>query len=248
MCLILLARGQHRRWPLVLLANRDEYVARPSAPMHRWESPAGLIAGRDELAGGTWFGIRPSGHFAAIANLPESPVPDNPPSRGQLLLEYLSDPPESENYLGDLPARAREMAGFNLLFGQAPEAYLFSSAAGGQALGDGVHAVGNVPPGQMLPKLQRARDALSQALRGSPAPEDLRDLMADDEILENTPESAVFIRGKNYATRCTTLLLWSSEKAEVYEWTWPGGKRQFKTLRPPLTRGDSPQSGQGGYW
>ena len=224
MCLILLARGQNLRWPLVLLANRDETTARPSAPMHRWNSPTGLIAGRDKVAGGSWFGIRPSGHFAAVANLPAAPVPDNPQSRGLLLLEYLSNPPDSQNYLTNLPTRARKMAGFNLLFGQAPEAYLFSSATGAQAIGDGVHAIGNVPPGQMPPKLQRAQDALALALRGSPEPEDLRDLMADDEMLEGTAESAVFIRGADYATRCTTLLLWSPNEAELYEWTYPPGQ------------------------
>ena len=198
--------------------------------MHRWESPAGLIAGRDKVAGGTWFGIHPNGHFAAVANLPSAPVPDNPKSRGLLLLEYLNNPPDSQNYLNDLPTRARKMAGFNLLFGRAPEAYLFSSATGGQALGDGVHAVGNVSPGQMLPKLQRARDALALALRESPTPEDLRDLMTDDEILEDTAESAVFIRGADYATRCTTLLLWSPDGAEVYEWSYAPGQGDFKLI------------------
>lgn len=221
MCLILLARGQHRRWPLILLANRDEYVARPTTPMHRWDDPAGLHAGRDEVAGGSWFGIRPDGHFAAIANLPDTPAPDNPPSRGLLLLEYLTDPPDSQAWLNSLPARARKMAGFNLLFGQAPEAYLFSSTTGGQALGDGVHAIGNTPPGQITPKLHRAQATLTQALRASPTPEDLRTLMADDEILEKTPESAIFIHGTHYATRCTTLLLWSPNKTQLHEWTYP---------------------------
>ncbi|MDD9822894.1 MAG: NRDE family protein, partial [Gammaproteobacteria bacterium] len=61
MCILFIAVERHRRYPLVIAANRDEYHARPSAPLHRWADADGVLAGRDELAGGTWFGVNARG-------------------------------------------------------------------------------------------------------------------------------------------------------------------------------------------
>ncbi|MDD9883473.1 MAG: NRDE family protein [Gammaproteobacteria bacterium] len=68
MCILFIAVERHRRYPLVIAANRDEYHARPSAPLHRWAGDAGILAGRDELAGGTWFGVNARGRIAAVTN------------------------------------------------------------------------------------------------------------------------------------------------------------------------------------
>lgn len=51
MCLILFAHNLRADLPLVLLANRDEYFARPTRPAAPWPGTAGMVAGRD-LAGG----------------------------------------------------------------------------------------------------------------------------------------------------------------------------------------------------
>ena len=53
MCLIALAWRAHPRYPLVLVANRDEFLDRPAAPAHWWSEPPQLLAGRDLEAGGT---------------------------------------------------------------------------------------------------------------------------------------------------------------------------------------------------
>jgi hypothetical protein len=59
----------------VLCTNRDEYLARPTAPAHFHDfgsveqSPSGtghVLSGRDIVAGGTWLGITRSGHFAML--------------------------------------------------------------------------------------------------------------------------------------------------------------------------------------
>ena len=51
MCVAALAWQAHPDWLLVVVANRDEYHARPTAPLQRWED--GTLAGRDLRAGGT---------------------------------------------------------------------------------------------------------------------------------------------------------------------------------------------------
>ena len=52
MCLILFAWQQHPDYPLIAIANRDEYYARPSRDAQWWED-SDIYAGRDIQAGGT---------------------------------------------------------------------------------------------------------------------------------------------------------------------------------------------------
>jgi len=59
MCLLVLAWRMHPRYRLVVAANRDEYHARPAAPLAPWPDPP-ILAGRDLEAGGTWLGIDPA--------------------------------------------------------------------------------------------------------------------------------------------------------------------------------------------
>ena len=51
MCLIAFAIGQNPRFPLVVAANRDEFFARPSAPLGAWNEEPDIIGGRDLVAG-----------------------------------------------------------------------------------------------------------------------------------------------------------------------------------------------------
>ncbi len=66
MCLVAFAIGASRRWPLVIAANRDEFLERPTLPLARWKTASGqeIISGRDLRAGGTWMGITPAGRIA----------------------------------------------------------------------------------------------------------------------------------------------------------------------------------------
>ncbi|HRP80757.1 MAG TPA: NRDE family protein, partial [Flavobacteriales bacterium] len=68
MCLIALAYKAHPRFPLIVAANRDEFMDRPTEPAHWWKDAPGIFAGRDKRAGGTWMGINRRGRFAAITN------------------------------------------------------------------------------------------------------------------------------------------------------------------------------------
>ncbi|KAH9980043.1 NRDE protein-domain-containing protein [Lactifluus volemus] len=133
----------HPMYALILCANRDEYLARPTLPahFHSFEAvhksalnddggPAALgggdrdrgrvLSGRDELAGGTWLGVsRPTGRVALLTNITEpGAVYDS--SRGTLMASFLSDPRDDSNLL-DSTTRALtdentpSYAGFNLL-------------------------------------------------------------------------------------------------------------------------------------
>ncbi|WP_435195141.1 NRDE family protein [Natronomonas sp. EA1] len=54
--------------PLAVAANRDEALARPSAPPEVFGDSPRIIAPRDEEAGGTWQGYNDSNLFVALTN------------------------------------------------------------------------------------------------------------------------------------------------------------------------------------
>src|SRR5262249_41577453 len=78
-------------YPLVVAANRDEFLARPAAPPARLpELAGGAGGGRDLLAGGTWLGLAEPGLVAGMLNRRGSALPDpTRRSRGLLCLELL---------------------------------------------------------------------------------------------------------------------------------------------------------------
>ena len=68
MCLILIAYQTHPKYPLILLANRDEFYSRPTAQASFWSEDPEILGGKDLQAGGTWMGINKSGNIAALTN------------------------------------------------------------------------------------------------------------------------------------------------------------------------------------
>ena len=68
MCLVLLALRAHEELPLIVLANRDELRARPTAPAAFWSDAPDVFAGRDLEKLGTWFGVTRGGRFAAVTD------------------------------------------------------------------------------------------------------------------------------------------------------------------------------------
>lgn len=55
MCLIVFAWQAHPDYPLVVAANRDEYLARPAAPAHWWvDAPELLAAATSRPAAPGW--------------------------------------------------------------------------------------------------------------------------------------------------------------------------------------------------
>ena len=221
MCLILFAWKTHPRWPLVLAANRDEFHARAASPVHWW--PGGqVLAGRDEVGGGTWMGATRDGRFAALTNYrdPRRNLPDAP-SRGRLVLEYLQGGLEPQRYLAELAAEAHRYNGFNLLCGTLSEAWVLGSLHRRiEAITPGIHGLSNAHLDTPWPKLERGRDALASALDALPDSQPMLGLLADTRpaIDADLPDTGVglewerllssaFIRSPSYGTRASSVLL-----------------------------------------
>lgn len=70
MCTVMLAWQTDATFPIILAANRDEFLDRPSAPpkFHRMRTRLPCIAPQDLRRGGTWIGMNERRVVAAITN------------------------------------------------------------------------------------------------------------------------------------------------------------------------------------
>lgn len=121
---IVLYRPDHA-WPVLLGGNRDELLSRPWRPPARhWRDRPNVVAGLDELAGGTWFGINDEGVAAGIMNRRGTLGPAvGKRSRGEIVLEALdhAQARTAANALSDLcPDSYRP---FNLVIADSRGAY-----------------------------------------------------------------------------------------------------------------------------
>lgn len=82
MCTVLFQWRWRADVPLVLVANRDELLSRPTDPPLQLHHDPPLWGGRDQLAGGTWLAVDPTGRVAAVTNRhPGGQPPDRDTSR-----------------------------------------------------------------------------------------------------------------------------------------------------------------------
>ena len=222
MCLILFSFDPASEYPLIVLANRDEFHRRPTARAGFWKEHPRLVAGRDLEKGGTWMGVTTSGRFAAVTNY-RSPRDMQPGgrSRGDLPLAFLTGDEAALSYLAAVQDDAAAYAGFNLLvFDGQTMGYLSNrSGEGAQSVRAGVHGLSNALLDTAWPKVAGGREALQGLMAsGLPAASWMR-IMADtgkaaDDQLPDTGIglekerllSSRCIESPEYGTRCTSFV------------------------------------------
>ena len=224
MCLILMALSSHPRYPLIVLANRDEFYARPTADAAFWDDAPHVLAGCDLREGGTWLGISKSGRFAAVTNVrgPDT-VPDAPVSRGQLVGDFLLGNEDTGAYVAAVAARGQRYRGFNLVAGTGVDFHYYANRGDRQPepVTPGIHALSNHLLNTPWPKVERAKANLGALLAGDRIETNaLLDLLLDrtpaakhelpDTGISREREqqlSPIFVRTAEYGTRSSTLLL-----------------------------------------
>jgi uncharacterized protein with NRDE domain len=229
MCLIAFAWRAHPRWRLVLVANRDEFHARPTAPLAAWDEAPQIVAGRDLEAGGTWAGVAPDGRVGVITNVRDMSADHGGLSRGLLVADYLGSTLPARTHAIELMASARDYRPFNLLTFDHDDAYYLGNhpSARTQPVDAGVHGLSNADFNAPWPKtralVRRLADWLAHdadASRPDDHPDDLFALLADrgtwpDDVLPDTGIgiererflSSAFIVGEHYGTRASTVIL-----------------------------------------
>ncbi|HEX7817284.1 NRDE family protein [Dyella sp.] len=222
MCLIAFAWNAHPRWRLVLAGNRDEFHARPSAALARWEDRP-LIAGRDLEAGGTWLGVTDDGRCSVVTNVRDPRDPQQGRSRGLLALDYLGGAATAAEHAIHLITEASSYRPFNLLTFDDERAFFLGNrpASRMQAIEAGVHGLSNADFNTPWPKTRQLMQRL-QAWLDADTPDDfgvLFEALADERIApdDQLPDTGVglererwlssaFIRGETYGTRASTVL------------------------------------------
>ncbi|HWA48213.1 MAG TPA: NRDE family protein [Dongiaceae bacterium] len=94
MCSVIILNRPGHDWPILWASNRDEMVERPWTPPGRhWPDRPDVVAGRDNLAGGSWLGVNESGVVAGVLNRRNTLGPQSGKrSRGELVLDALDFP------------------------------------------------------------------------------------------------------------------------------------------------------------
>lgn len=219
MCLLLLAVDVLPARPLLLLANRDEFHARPSAAAAPWPDLPGVRGGRDLEAGGTWLAVHDNGRLAAVTNIRLLNAQRGPRSRGDLVRDFVAGQISAADYVAELGTHLGDYAPFNLVVADTQEAWcLQSPSARAQRLQPGLHTVSNGPLDAPWPKMRRLRERYAAASAAGADDAALLDLLADTHRPEDAelPDTGVglererflapiFIRGALYGTRASSL-------------------------------------------
>ena len=167
MCLLILLSRVCDDAPLVVAANRDERLDRPSEPMTilRDSNPR-IIGGRDLQAGGTWLAVNEHGVIAGVTNRPTVTGQDpTKRSRGELPLVCATQSSATQA-VATLAETIRPLE-YNkawLLVADRNDAFAVGiDAEHGpvvRSLGPGVHVLENRPFGAPSPKIDHIRAIL----------------------------------------------------------------------------------------
>ncbi|HVI56995.1 MAG TPA: NRDE family protein [Luteibacter sp.] len=224
MCLIAFAWHVHPRWRLVLVGNRDEFHARPTAPLAPWDEAPDIVAGRDLEAGGTWAGVAPHGRVSVITNVRDMTADHSGLSRGLLVADYLGSNVPARSHAIELMSSAKGYRPFNLLTFDHDDAYYLGNHphARAQRVEPGVHGLSNADFNAPWPKTRALVDHLGAwvAKDTDSNVDSLFALLADkgewpDDVLPDTGIgiererflSSAFIAGETYGTRASTVIL-----------------------------------------
>jgi uncharacterized protein with NRDE domain len=224
MCLIAFAWQAHPRWRLALVGNRDEFHARPTAPLASWDESPQVVAGRDLEAGGTWAGVGAHGRASVITNVRDLTADHSGMSRGLLVADFLGSTVSAREHAIELMGSAGQYRPFNLLTFDRDDAYYLGNHphARAQPVEPGVHGLSNADFNAPWPKtrvlVQRLESWL--AAGGDDDTDALFAMLSDqgrwpDDLLPDTGIgiererflSSAFIVGEHYGTRASTLIL-----------------------------------------
>jgi uncharacterized protein with NRDE domain len=221
MCILFVAVNQHKDYPLIIAANRDEFFNRETAESHLWDGGNGIVAGKDLQAGGTWMGINKQGYLASLTNVRDPQrIYANAITRGELVAHYLQQP--LTNYQQILSASKDNYNGYNLLFGKWNELAVYNNHLDQtQKLTQGYYGLSNASLNSPWPKINKGVGKLEEYCQDGHDinPDILFTLLLDKTLAadEDLPQtgipldwerrlSSIFILGEDYGTRSSTVL------------------------------------------
>lgn len=225
MCVIFFSYGQSPEYPLILLANRDEFYERPTAKADYWEDYSNILAGRDLVGKGTWLGVTKSGRFSAVTNYRNPNQKKGTISRGNLVADFLKTEIPANEYLQTIKENADKYTGFNLLIGEINsdknELFYYSNQENKiKQLEKGLYGLSNHLLNTPWRKVEKGKEVLARLIENKDFRKEKFFELLDDKNLaddKDLPEtgigyerekllSSIFIETPIYGTRCSTVL------------------------------------------
>lgn len=224
MCLILFAYKARPDSRFIVAANRDEFFSRPTAPMDFWHDNSSILAGRDLKKGGTWLGINKNGKFAVLTNYRDpASNKNNPPSRGQIIKDYLASDKNADDFLAQLQKEADSFNGFNIVLSDGEFLFWFSNKKGKpKQLTPGIYGLSNHLLNTPWPKIRKGTRALKKIIVNKKhlSVDDLFHILESREIPDDSelPHTGVdlkwerilapiFVESPGYGTRSSSVMI-----------------------------------------
>jgi len=258
-CLLVIGWQFVDGWPLVVGANRDEWLDRPATAITvLQDGRPRILGGRDERAGGTWIAVNEHGVVCGLTN---TPMPDGPDptklSRGRLPL--IAAGARSAVDAADALADESDANPYNpawLLVGDRESLHYLAvgtdESAGPQRLDPGLHVLENAAFGVPSVKVDHVRSALRNADAGGRSLWDALPGVLADHTVPGAPSGghrfpdgrerreatlAPCVHSDDYGTRSSTLVRVADVATELPEILVADG--------PPCT---SPFVDAGHFW
>jgi uncharacterized protein with NRDE domain len=214
-CLLVVASRVVAAEPLIVGANRDEVLERPSTAVTVLEAgPPRIVGGRDEFARGTWLAVNQHGLCAGLTNQPLGEAKDlTKRSRGELPL-FLARHTSASDAVAALLAE-RSPADYNgswLLVGDRTSLFYVDFTGDGAgtavALPPGIHVLENKPLGEPSPKVDLVRAALEVPPRGDAVVDVFATVLADHRVPEGDerPNAANCVHLETFGTRSSCIV------------------------------------------
>ena len=232
MCLIVFAYQAHKKFPLLVAANRDELYDRASETSHFWLDKPDLLAGRDVFANGTWLGISKRGRFAAITNgINAKSKHIKKLSRGSIVVDFLAGEASANQCAREVLSQASKFNGFHLIvYDMKSMCYVDSDSnildQEVCQLSPGIYGLSNAGIYSDWPKCEIGKNKMSEIINSNSF--DFKDLikvissrkLASKNQLKKLGlcekkdilVSGQFVSTENYGTRCSTLVSISSKQ------------------------------------
>ena len=238
MCTLAIYFRATRDCPVVIAANRDEFLERPAGdPTTLLENPH-VVGGKDLKAGGTWLGISEHGIVAGLLNRRAAENGANPDarSRGLLCLDALRRRTAREAAEFASRERGSDYNPFNLLMVSRTEAFVaYNRGASIEVveIKPGLHLLSNLDLNDFeCPKISASygkfaglgqredfqRDPIGQrAALGA---------LLGDHNTQLDPRSgrpnALCLHLENYGTRSSSLIFMRGDTPEIAHYFAPG--------------------------